>query len=913
MRSFIVVVVVVLFCIKGNSQKISSDYKSVLDRTDIDISNKTITIDSILALHLAHKDLLYSIEVAHEYSRELYRRKLYKEAIKYSELEISLYQKLKLKNDKYAGALYNLALFYAKSGEMDYSHLLYKEVVKINTDEYSKGKALCELGFYYFLKGDFYKAKDYYTQGIFILEKFDRKKLLIKKYLGFSHLLGEMETYDSSLEKLKIMDKTDTLIGKVESNFPIRDYISLNNDYANYYNSRVTYNFDKAKYYYYRNLKIALEVRDSSILARTYSNLGNLYVDAKNSIQRDSAHYFLRLGLRYNTSNEEKSLLYHNLSNYYDAIDQYKDALEHIHKSLTYSIGIPENVEDLPDIEDLSGVVNKYNTLVAIIQKATILIKLYRQENDLKYAELALSNLISADNLIDILLKDSVEEGSRLYWRKEASEIYFKGILVCKILGKKEKAFYFSEKKKSLLLTEDIIKNIRKSQLSDTILQQDIKLKRQILSLENHIIKLKNNDSVLLLKNKRFLLKQRYENLQDSLKFLFPKYYKERQTNKIVDVAKIQETLKENEIIISYVSNQDEDNDSFNFIYAVFISSKKIEIVKIGELNTVENLVLVYREQLSKPFENEEDRLKFRTTSSRLYQQLIPNKKLSESLDGKHLIIIPDGVLQYIPFESLVKDKDSKRYLIQDNEVSYAYSMSFLKYNGAVQRTSSKNLVSFAPVYFTHDDLEDISDSEIEIEGISKDVVGDKYFKKQAAKNNFLSNTKNYKIIHLATHANFSDNLQIAFHDTNLEYHELYTYKNQAELVVLSACNTSIGKMEKGEGVMSLARGFFNAGSNTVISSLWNANDKSTAIIMEDFYQNLSMGESKSQALHNAKINYLSSASLSDASPYYWATFVLIGDAETKLFSPSLRLTSVLFLIFFVLIISIVIYFFKKR
>ena len=98
---------------------------------------------------------------------------------------------------------------------------------------------------------------------------------------------------------------------------------------------------------------------------------------------------------------------------------------------------------------------------------------------------------------------------------------------------------------------------------------------------------------------------------------------------------------------------------------------------------------------------------------------------------------------------------------------------------------------------------------------------------------------------------------------------------------MLSACNTAKGELAKGEGVMSLARGFFYSGANTVVSSLWNANDKSTARVMRDFYKNLSHGETKSKALHLAKQNYIKTQLLSDASPYYWASFVLIGDTGT--------------------------------
>jgi len=293
---------------------------------------------------------------------------------------------------------------------------------------------------------------------------------------------------------------------------------------------------------------------------------------------------------------------------------------------------------------------------------------------------------------------------------------------------------------------------------------------------------------------------------------------------------------------------------------------------------------------------------------------LIPKDKISLPLsDQKNLVIIPDGTLQYIPFESLIVDKGTNRYLIEDYKISYGYSMSFLQHNAKVQRKPVQDIVAFAPVTFVHNDLDEIVNSVNEVTSIGADISLNRYLKEEASKQNFLSKTKDSKIIHLATHANFSDNLQIAFHDTNLEYHELYTSKNQAELVVLSACNTSLGEIADGEGVLSLARGFFYAGANTVVSTFWNANDKSTAIIMESFYKNLKAGQTKSQALHNAKRDYIDIQSLSDASPYYWATFVLIGDAETILFPSNTLFYWIILSLLLIMIISVLVFFFKKR
>jgi len=99
--------------------------------------------------------------------------------------------------------------------------------------------------------------------------------------------------------------------------------------------------------------------------------------------------------------------------------------------------------------------------------------------------------------------------------------------------------------------------------------------------------------------------------------------------------------------------------------------------------------------------------------------------------------------------------------------------------------------------------------------------------------------------------------------------------------VFLSGCNTTLGEQAIGEGIMSLARGFFYSGSQSVISSLWTINDLVTLEITNDFYKNLSEGQTKATALHNAKVSYLDTHTLSEASPYYWASLILLGENDT--------------------------------
>jgi CHAT domain-containing protein len=115
---------------------------------------------------------------------------------------------------------------------------------------------------------------------------------------------------------------------------------------------------------------------------------------------------------------------------------------------------------------------------------------------------------------------------------------------------------------------------------------------------------------------------------------------------------------------------------------------------------------------------------------------------------------------------------------------------------------------------------------------------------------------------------------------SNLLYvNDLYNYQINADLVTLSACQTGFGKLQKGEGMLSLARGFNYAGVPSIVTTLWKINDQSTSEIMRSFYKNLSDGLSKKEALRQAKLNYLSSNDdVFLRHPYYWSGIVLTGN-----------------------------------
>jgi CHAT domain-containing protein len=179
-----------------------------------------------------------------------------------------------------------------------------------------------------------------------------------------------------------------------------------------------------------------------------------------------------------------------------------------------------------------------------------------------------------------------------------------------------------------------------------------------------------------------------------------------------------------------------------------------------------------------------------------------------------------------------------------------------------------------------------------EIEEISTSIKGQAFTGTGALGSTFKRTAPDSRILHLAMHSLTNDKVplysQLVFskepdtlEDGLLHAYELYNMQLNADLAVLSACNTGVGKLQKGEGIMSLSRAFKYAGCPNIVMSLWKADDKATKDIMTSFFENLKDGERKDVALQEARNKYLlQEADDAMTHPYYWATFVLIGDDE---------------------------------
>lgn len=265
--------------------------------------------------------------------------------------------------------------------------------------------------------------------------------------------------------------------------------------------------------------------------------------------------------------------------------------------------------------------------------------------------------------------------------------------------------------------------------------------------------------------------------------------------------------------------------------------------------------------------------------------QLYTVLNLKDIASYQNVVIIADGLLNFIPFESLLTEATTTSnyskmsFMVKTHHIAYQTSASF--YYNTKPYVFKNSALGVFPV-FDNSNIK-LTYSIDEAERLD-DAIKTKFLMyNTATKADVLNQINDYSILHLSTHANsgnFTTAANIDFIDSKLSLQELYNLDLNNDLVILSACETGVGMLQKGEGSMNLARGFKYAGVSNIIVSLWKINDLSTSKIMSHFYSDLKDTQSAFSANQSSKLAYLNSDAISNAkkSPYYWSAFIYSGD-----------------------------------
>jgi CHAT domain-containing protein len=371
--------------------------------------------------------------------------------------------------------------------------------------------------------------------------------------------------------------------------------------------------------------------------------------------------------------------------------------------------------------------------------------------------------------------------------------------------------------------------------------------------------------------------------------------------------------------------------DKRSLVWVVTKNNAKVAI--LPGRKDIEERVAAYRKRLSERISAltlEQSLRAISIIGSELYESLV--KPIENQIrTSETLIVVPDGTLGYLPFETLVKASGHGRnaYLVEKFAIVYGPSASALVSVGGMngQFVPRKTLLAFGDPVITPDDWlpkavlkqsgrpistvrstslpEDYAErgfsfarlpyTREEVIGIGKLFPPDQrqlYLGADAREETVKSNKLDqFRYIHFATHG-FLDELhpgrsgillsltRDSEEDGILQTGEIMRLKLNADIVTLSACSTGLGKFVNGEGILGLTRAFFYAGAKNVVVSLWNVNDSATAILMQSFYLNVRHGLPKREALRQAKLSLLRRPQTSWRHPYFWAAFVLEGQGH---------------------------------
>ncbi len=432
-----------------------------------------------------------------------------------------------------------------------------------------------------------------------------------------------------------------------------------------------------------------------------------------------------------------------------------------------------------------------------------------------------------------------------------------------------EAAFLLAENTKSAVLRQSLLNSKNQSReekliveqmqnWTAVILKEQQKLDAADISKINEAIK-KQNELMLLLKSKET------QQLKSSQEF---------------DIAELYSKLeKDNAVMMEYFAGKDN-------LYAFTLENKSIQLRCISENFKEDSVVLGFLSFFKESNSIVENPEKFNHHANVTYHFL----KLPKSKSNKNLIIIPDGILSLLPFEALITARSATtnfskmHFLLNDYVIGYSNSADF--YLNAIPFQRKKETVLGIFPVFEKTNLE-LTFSKNEQQKIQSYFDGMYFENEKATFDNFKKNALNYSVIHLSTHASSGDlvtSASIKFYDKEVLYSELYHLDMNPDLVVLSACETGIGKLYKSEGAMSIARGFQFAGAQNLLFSLWKVNDYTTSVLMDKFYSKVKKGSSYFESINQAKRDYLADESIPNAkkSPYYWSSFVYYGTLNKK-------------------------------
>ncbi|MFQ6082908.1 MAG: tetratricopeptide repeat protein [Candidatus Aminicenantia bacterium] len=798
--------------------------------------------------------------------------------------------------------LRNIGLVYWNLGDYPEALKYYQQALDISRetgDKKGQGKCLISIGMIFRKTGNYIKALKYYDQALEIFRKIGDKINegrclnsvgIIYWYLG--NYTKALEYYKQALNIVRrINDKQEE--GRILNNIGII-YRHLDD-------------YPKALEYYSQALKITQQTGDKKDEGRWLNNLGNVYFDQGNYEQ--SLNYYQQSLNLLQGINDRASManLANNLGLVYTQLNDYSRAIEYCQQALKISQEtgqshiLWEAYFDLAQAYEKQG---EYDLAFKHYEKAIKVVESLRNRIQLAdYKSGFLRDKIEVYHaVINLLAKLNQNRPSEEYDKL---------------------AFNYAERGKARAFLDALAESkleIEKG-VDPKLLAREKEIMQEISRTYTDLV----NSNLSEVERKEMLaqldlLEDKLEEIKRELIQKSPAYARLKYPEPITLDQAQKELLDGKSAFLEYSLGKE---NSYLFV----VTKNNFKMIQLPSQKKTEKQVSNYLSFISLPptSSNKSDLEAVYSSGYNLFKTLI-FPALGE-IEGKNkLYIIPDGILNYLPFETLILEARSKkqkagkeiRYLIQNYEIAYIPSGSVLReiiareerkpvrrqkdllavgdpVFGKAEFTGNKEQFIIRSLYsdagFKFDRLKFSGIEVNKIASLFSKKKRDVYLRKEAKEEMIkLNDLKKYKILHFATHGFIDDAKptrsavvltldEDPTEDGFLQMREIFNLDLKADLVTLSACQTGLGKFIRGEGIVGFSRAFFYAGASSVLMTLWTVNDQAAAQFMERFYFHLKSSQPKLKALRKVKLEMINSKTAL-AHPYYWAGFIISGQSE---------------------------------
>ncbi|MBK8562958.1 MAG: CHAT domain-containing protein [Saprospiraceae bacterium] len=776
----------------------------------------------------------------------------------------------------------NLAYTYNFLGDFDEAIVLFEKAYKLSMEtheqdsRFHQGRLLGDLGWSHKLKGQFEKAIQYYSQSLAILDHLNEEKFYVQNNWYAYINLAEIYLQKKDIRKAR---------NYVEKALNVNAKYNLLEDYKTW-----------------------------AVLGKLHQQEGNYQLALENFQKQLKS---VEVEYKSYRNHPLKALALSNIASVYADKKDYATALKNYQAALQAG-AVGFNGNEIRSNPIATQIINKLDMLEVLGGKAATLYASYQHgKGGLAHLQAAHDCYLLMAELVNALRQGYLAEGSKHTLSGKAVDIYARAIEVAlelnRATGKQsytEQAFTFAEGNKAVTLYEGIRDQMAKgfAGIPDSLLEQERDLQAEIVFYEKKILESQQKltpdakEKVKSWENKVFELRAKYNKLNKLLETRYPEYFTLKYQTGPASIASIRERLpSENTALVEFMLGPQNG-------YVFFLTKKELSVFLVKDKAALASGIERLRQLLTVPPTSERfatDYKDFTLHAQALYSSLLKEGLAQLPKDVKRLVIIPDDVLNYLPFEVLLtqpapgKPSFSPKqlsYLFEDYAISYHYSATLLAnaQNGRTKLKGETAFLGYAPSFgegiasnsraCVGNQLSNLTCNGKEVTAIFDMLKGRAVLSDAASTKAFLLDAPQYGILHLATHACIDETSpglnKIFFTDGYLSQLELDQLNLNAALTVLSACNTGTGKLQHGEGVMSMARSFLLAGSASVLTSLWAVDDCTTADLMLAYYRELKDGEPKDVALQQARVAYLANADMERSHPYYWAAFVQFGDVE---------------------------------